>query len=328
MRRRVLLSAMAGRALAGCLGSTEPTDDERSNDGASTEDDRPDGDDSPDPFGLPADETEFEGIVNGDVDRVVTTAAFDPDEAPIYLHRSPAESDLPADVTFALENGSGEGFQFGPYHTVVWKIVDGEWYHVAPQVWEDLAAVIDPGDVYDWSFALTEEDPVAAGISGRSRVDGLGGGEYVFTIDGWLPTTAGSRRFGFAAFFDLHGDPVALTPTPDAYATRDGETVYVTTDRLKEGERTRAEFVVERLSPEEARSVDDEPFIAEQLLRPRRYATGNLLRNGLAHSEDGVEVVRQRGWSDASPPFGLVEHVYPEYEGDTYRVSVEEFEDG
>jgi hypothetical protein len=107
-----------------------------------------------------------------------------------------------------------------------------------------------------------------------------------------------------------------------------GKTVYVTTDRLKQGERTRAEFVVERLSPEEAGSVDAEPFIAEQLLRPRRYATGNLLRNGLAHFGDGVEVVRQCGWSDASPPFGLVEPLHPEYEGETYRVSVEEFEDG
>jgi hypothetical protein len=124
MRRRVLLSAMAGGALAGCLGDAEPTDDERLNDDASTENDHPNGDDSPDPFGLPADETEFEGIVNGDVDRVVTTEAFDPDEVPIYFHRSPPEADLPADVAFTLENGSGEGFRFGPHHTVVWKIVE------------------------------------------------------------------------------------------------------------------------------------------------------------------------------------------------------------
>lgn len=322
MKRRTLLAAVAAGS-AGCLGDSGAPE----GDGSGSEPDESD-DDPPEPFGLPADETGFEGIVNGEVERVVTTEAFDPGEVPMYLHRTPSEGDLPVETAFELTNDTNEEFSFGPYHTVIWKIVDGEWYHVTPLGWEDLADTIEPGDAYDWSFTFTGEDPVDVENDGRSRVDGLGGGEYAFTIDGRLPTTAGSKRFGFAAFVELRGDPVSLEPTLDAEATREGETVYVTTDRLEEGERTRAEFVVERLAPPEAESVDAEPFIAEQLLRPRRYATGNLLRNGLAHFEDGVEVVRQRGWSDASPPFGLVESVHLEYENEVYWVRVEEMDEG
>lgn len=317
MNRRTLLSAMASAGIVGCLAIADSTDI-----------DDPNADNGPpEPFGLPAGETGFQGIVNGDVDRVVTTAAFDPDGAPIYPHRSPVESDLPAEIEFELENATDEEFSFGPYHTVIWKVVDDEWYHVAPVAWEDLAATIAPGDSYDWSFTFTGEDPIGVENGGRSRVGGLGGGEYAFTIDGRLPTATGPKRFGFAAFFELRGEPVELTPTPDAEATREGEIVRVTTGRLEEGDRTRAEFLVERLLPEDAESIDAEPLIAEQLLRPRGYATGNLLRNVLAHFEDGVEVVSQRGWSDASPPFGLLETRHLEYEGETYRVSAEGLED-
>lgn len=86
-----------------------------------------------------------------------------------------------------------------------------------------------------------------------------------------------------AALFDLAGDRVEVKPTAGVSATREGDTVVVTSPRY-EREETPTTLVVERAGSGGRR------VIAEQVMR-RRYRG---LLNTLAFFEDGVERVELR----------------------------------
>jgi hypothetical protein len=329
MRRRALLGTLASIAVAGCTGRTvpndSPTDDPTSSTPAPSTD-QPTTNSKSDPaypstLGVPAEQADCPPF-DDDTERVVCY----PEHADASLSLAPSSDavDLPADVTFTLANNTDTAFGTNFYGWSLWKREDSQWFHIAPHVTPDPLHVVLSGESHEWHVTMTNAENADAGASGQQDITlaGLGGGEYAFATDGWFEGDDHEDKIGLGARFDLRGDPVELTPTEDASTTRDGDTVVVTTD----AESTeRAAFVVEREGV-----PPDQPLrhrITEQLLRPGLPADDpNVFRNTIPFFEDGVSTVRLETQTGTSPPFGVNDPYYLEYEDEQYRVSAESLE--
>lgn len=303
MKRRALLGTLASLAVAGCTG--RPPSDALALGMPSGQADCP-------PFG-------------DDTERVVCYPEHA--DAPLSLAPSTDAADLPnADLTFTLANDTDTTFMTNFYSWALWKRENGQWFHVAPQVTPDPLHTLPSGESHAWRGTMTSTGHADGGPSDDQDVSvaGLGGGEYAFTTDGWFEDSDYEHKVGLGAHFELHGEPVSLTPTDDASSTRDGDTVVVTTD-AESTEHTRRAFVVERETAPSNRPVRRR--ITEQLLRPAlSHTDASLFRNTIPFFEDGVTTVRLETQNGTTPAFGVDEPYYLEYEGETYRVSAEELE--
>jgi hypothetical protein len=348
VNRRALLASLGSLAFAGCTTgdgagtattTAAPTTERRTTDSPTatdaetpTEPQTTAEPSTPDVGGPPS---EAAGPPwDDDVRRVV--AWPEADEAPIRLEPPTQHGSLPETrFEFSLTNDTGVRFAFNPYGWSVWKRVDGEWYRLAPAYWPEPLQYLPPGESHTWTVTVDNgrlDGSPLPNVQGTSSLTfaGFGGGTYAFVTDGWFATEDYESGVGFAARFELDGDPVELTPTNEVTATtREGDTVVVETDVDAGGDGRMAAFVVTRVGDaadatengdEESGDDDDavRRLVVEQALRDRR------LRNTLPLFEDGVETVRLVEPNATTPPFGVGDARRIEYDGVRYRLTAEE----
>ncbi|WP_227354447.1 hypothetical protein [Haladaptatus salinisoli] len=239
--------------------------------------------------------------------RVVCYQNADSD-ATLLAEPSTERATLPkATLSFTLTNETGATFTTNYYDWSVWKLVDEEWFRIAPRIVPEPATMLDTGNSHAWNVTVDNTDlgralPRAEGTESVALA-GLGGGTYAFGISGWLEGQSYEDGVGVAARFELAGDPLRLAPTDDLTVVgRDGDEKRVRSSSAD------AVYVATRVE-----GVESPPIrkIPEQVVRV------TPLRNLLASFEDGVRRVRLDGRESAS--LGLERRVI-EYEGATYRI--------
>jgi len=202
---------------------------------------------------------------------------------PAFVRPTTERSDLDAKIGFEMVNNSHERLQCG--HWDLYKLVDGEWVHIAPTGHTADCRILMPGGREQLGLRAFNGQAVGCG-TGDCHCDGLtqgylGGGEYA-VVAGYGHATSES-----GALVELVGDRVAVTPTDGVSTARDGDTVTVTTGRHGDGEQppdaafslTRADSAGERV-------------IAEQVMTTGRFVTyEGGLRNALPFLTDGVRRV-------------------------------------
>lgn len=208
-----------------------------------------------------------------DADR--TTSAF--------VRPSKERVELDGRVGFEVVNHSHETLQCG--HWSLYKLVDGQWFHVAPRGHTSDCRTLVPGEKKQWSLRAFNGEAVPCdhgsfGGSGLTR-GYLGGGEYAVVAGYGHPTDASG------AVVELVGDSVTLAPTDDASVERDGDTVTVTTGRYGDDEHPPdATFALTRAE------TADQRVIAEQVMATGRIGGGYTgLRNLLAVASSDVDRV-------------------------------------
>lgn len=190
----------------------------------------------------------------------------------VYLEPSTERGRLPERIDFTLYNYAREPITGNPYDWTLYKLVGGEWFHLAPWAIPLPMGSVPSGGTEEWTLYAFGGEGVRV-ESGQS-VGFLGGGRYAFEVG-----MSGGDHSN-AALFELVGLPVSVEPMAETTASRSGATVTVDVpDPDYEQEPgtltlTRAESADERL-------------VAEQVMRRRFRA----LRNGLPFFEPGVETV-------------------------------------
>jgi hypothetical protein len=295
VHRRALLVALGSSALAGCVARPPGDDPEPTEPASSTSTGVPGVGIDAAPGDCPA----SHGTV------VCTPTAHD--DAPVVLSPSPASPALPGAITFELTNGTSRPFVSNFYGWTLHKRVDGEWFRIAPVRWKQPVHRLPAGETHRWETTLRglpdHPVPVADGDE-RVTLEGVGGGRYVFAIDGHFDGQDG--RYSFAAPFDVEGPPLELRPTDRVRdVVVEGESV---TGRLDTRGDREAVYTLRR--------VEDDPsarrLVAERLVRgdhaylPRRDAVALSLEHDAAR-------VELRGPSGSHPPFGVDE------EGERFR---------
>lgn len=191
---------------------------------------------------------------------------------PSHVRPSAERASLPAKLDFTFVNHARESTSCG--HWDLYKLHGGEWYFLGPYAQTADCRVVAPGGSKTWTLAA--DDGEAIPCDGAATYGHLGGGRYA-AVAGYGHATSRS-----GALVELVGEPATITPTDDASAERDGDTVTVTTPRWDDGDRSpSATLTVTRAGSA------DETLIPEQVMRDRFRG----LRNALAFFEDGVGTV-------------------------------------
>lgn len=192
-------------------------------------------------------------------------------ETPVYLQPSTERVEAPGRVSFTLHNYLTEPLTGNHYDWSLSKLVDGEWYHVAPWMIPVPLTPLPPGDTHTWTLhAFHGRD-----VDCRHAIPlgFLGGGRYAFQVN--MHPEEGATR---AALFDLDAPPVTVTPTDGVSASREDGVVTAHGPGMEGDTDGDATLVVERAD------AADRRLVPEQVMR-RRYRG---LRNTLPFFEPGV----------------------------------------
>ncbi|EMA00825.1 hypothetical protein SAMN05443574_101246 [Haloarcula vallismortis] len=202
---------------------------------------------------------------------------------PAFVRPASERAELDTQIGFVMVNNSHERLQCG--HWNLYKLVDGEWFHIAPMGHTADCRLLSPGGREQWGLRAFNGQAVSCG-TGDCRCDGLtqgylGGGEYAI-VAGYGHATNES-----GALIELVGDRVAVTPTDDVSTARDGDTVTVTTGRHGD-DKSPADATFSLSRTDSA----DEQIIVEQVMTRDRFAPSDGgLRNALPFLTDGVNRV-------------------------------------
>ncbi len=290
MHRRALLASFAAgvAGLAGCTsGDTDQpaTGSSPTNSPTATRSPTPTPWDSPGPTA----ESRFEGRSVPPIDdRRSIQWYHEADESTVAFVRPSTERlELDGTVEFEVINHSTTRLQCG--HWNLYKLVDGQWFHVGPFVHTSDCRRLEPGDTKQWTLqAFNGATPSAGGGPGTHH-DGLsqgylGGGTYA-TVAGY-----GHPEDESGALVDLVGDAVELEPVPNLPVERSGGTVTVTLPEYRGDEPPEdASFSLTKTG--EA----DERLVAEQLMSAGQYRPGfRAIRAGLALWDEDTERVEVR----------------------------------
>lgn len=255
----------------------------------------------------PADGSRFAGESPPPVSGDTEVAWFHDADAstPTYVRPSVERTDLPAEVTFTFVNHAREALGCG--HWSLYKRHDGAWFHLGPYVQTLECRMVVPGGAKTWRLHAYPGEGIDC--QGTAVYGHLGGGRYA-AVAGY-----GHDAPSSGAMVQLTGDPVALTPTDDVSATREGDRVTVDSPRPTRDGRDPANLTVTRAD------AADRVVIAEQVMQPRYRG----LRNTLAFFEAGVDEVvlhtddtvaeRAAGYDEASSEF--------RFRGDPYEARVD-----
>jgi len=199
-----------------------------------------------------------------------------------FVRTSAEQVELDGLIEFEMVNHSHELLLCG--HWNLYKLVDGEWFHVAPTIHTSDCRGLAPGASKTWSLRAFNGEAVGCGDCGCNSglTQGyLGGGEYAVVAGYGHPADESG------ALVELVGDPATLALTDDATADREGDTVTVTTDRDGDDEHPPdATFALTRANTAAQRVV------AEQVMASDGFAaSGRGLRNLLAAVESDVAQV-------------------------------------
>lgn len=201
-----------------------------------------------------------------------------------YLHPDRETATLPAKIDLTLVNHTHDDLGGNPHEWALHKLVDGEWFRIAPRAIPIPYTSLEPGGTRSWTLRAFDEHsyrPDSRGIAGGSGVPYLGPGRYAYSVG-----ISGDDRT-HAALLEFDGDPVTVTPDEGLDVDREEETVRVEDpefDDLKE--RDRAVYTLRRLE-EDPGTIDDR-IIPEQVMRPSRRP----LRNTIGFLDPDVETVR------------------------------------
>jgi hypothetical protein len=231
--------------------------------------------------------------------------------------------DQPTD--FTLRNRSGQVFETNFYSWNLYKRVDNNWYYIMPQTMPMPLATVAPGETHTWTLTITggrvSDGGIIIAVQGTKSLetDGLGGGHYAFTIDGWFESESYEESIVLGAGFELDADPLQLTPTTTIGEIEwDGETLVArpTHGEERDDADRHDRYVLERI---ETSDPDAQQVIIEQVIRHDR------LRNAIALSRDhDAARVRLEGFSSSIPPFMLDGDRIYEFRGDYYRATITE----
>lgn len=234
---------------------------------------------------------------------------------PSYLRPETERADLPESVAFTFVNHTDEALECGGWN--LYKLHDGEWFHVAPRLHYAVCRRLPPGGTESMTLRAFEGEAVECegrgDIGYLGGVGHLGGGRYAVSVG------FGHRTGLSAALVDLDGPPLEVTPTDDVTTARDGETVTVTSSRWGDGtEPPNAMLVVEDTGGDAVGAATE--FIPEQVMRPHNRA----LRNTLAFFGEGVgRVVLRTDERTAERVLGDGEPMHFGYQGSVYDATIE-----
>lgn len=232
-------------------------------------------------------------------------------ETNLLITPSKEQAELPEDiVSFALSNETGGTFTTNYYHWMVWKLVNNEWFYIAPQAVPEPAMMLKSGGSHTWNLTIENsnlEDAInSTGGTEEVTLSGLGNGTYAFGISGWFEGQNYDESVGVATRFELVGDSLSLTPTDDLEeVSRDGDGKYV-----RAGETTTT-YLATRIENSDEETIRKIP---EQVIRI------TPIRNLLASFEEGISRVRLDGRDTYLGE--MPQHI--EYEGVTYRIETVE----
>lgn len=199
-----------------------------------------------------------------------------------YLKPTTERADLPANVAFTLINHARQPLTGNPYYWKLLKLVNGEWFHIAPGGWPVPLAAVAPGAMKTWTLQAFHDraDEHMSSPGDGLAVGTLGGGTYAFEVG----MNRGKRTQ--AALIALVGKPVHVVPTEGVTTERHGETIVVTAPRHDDAPHSRAAtLTVKRIVRK--RPVELDTLIAEQVMQPRNRG----LRNTLAFFENDIDRV-------------------------------------
>lgn len=236
---------------------------------------------------------------------------------PTYLHPSAERVETPGRLRFTYVNHGEEVAGGNPYDWSLHKLVDGEWFHVAPRGIPQPLMYVSPGNTETWDRTFYGGDGLDTGGTERTGMVQFGGGDGVAHLGGGTY----AARVGIsvddrdpAALFELVGDATVVTPTADAEtARRDGELV-VTDGTRADADRPR-DLVAERVDAGE--SAVDRRLIAEQVMQP--WHAG--FRNTLAFRDEADRVRLRTDRHVATNAVGYDrETVTVAFDGAAYRI--------
>ena len=193
---------------------------------------------------------------------------------PTFVRPSVERTTLPARIEFVFVNRSREATSCG--HWNLYKLEDGQWFHLGPYVQTADCRVVSPGGAKTWAMraATGQMAPCEA-----TSYEFLGGGRYA-AVAGYGHATPRS-----GALVEFDAPAVDLVPTADVSTERDDERVTATSKHWRaapdEDHRARVHLVLERAENAER------TIIAEQVMR-RRFRG---LRNTLAFAAPDVDRV-------------------------------------
>lgn len=230
-------------------------------------------------------------------------------------------------IEFELVNHSAQELSCG--HWNLHKLVDGEWYHIGPNIHTSDCRLLAPGEHQEWSLRAFNGEPVPCGEHGGAGCrDGLtrgylGGGTYAVVAGYGHPADQS------ATLVQLVGNPVALAPAPEATVERRGATVSVRFPAYGDGEHPPdASFTLSRTDDAEERLIAEQIMDADGVAAP-----GRGLRTALATLDadaDRVEVLADEHTADAATGHDSTKRRF-RFRGQAYqvtRVAPEEEADG
>lgn len=163
-------------------------------------------------------------------------------------------------------------------HWNFYKLVDDQWFHIAPYAHTADCRSLLPGHTKSWTLNAYHGEALPRIGYGRNGANYgfLGGGRYAVVVG------YGAETDQSAALVELVGDAVSIVPTEGVTSSRSGSTVTVTSPRYEDD----ADPPSATLTLTRAEDADHEQ-IPEQVMR-RRYRG---LRNTFAFMTDDVETV-------------------------------------
>ena len=219
-----------------------------------------------------------------------------------YLHPSAEALSTPAKLQARFVNHDSAVASGNPFGWSVWKLVEEEWYRIAPASAPTPLTYVQPGTTYDWTFRLFGGAGFDDGSAGLETSDdltrdlgNLGSGTYAVAANMALDDEPPA-----AALFELEAPDQEVTPTSESRIVDEGDG-YVRVrdegwDRVSDDHRTAVGAIEADEDPAEA----DHRYIVEQVLRPRNHG----LRNAIAYLEDAPETRLETDTSTARRMLG------------------------
>lgn len=180
-----------------------------------------------------------------------------------YVQPATETVELPGTIKFELRNRSAEPMLGNPRYWRVHKLVEGEWFPIAPWQWPQPATVLGPGERDQSTLALFHGEPID--IEART-VGYIGGGTYAYEL---RFSTEEPRTH--AAMFEVEAPDVTLDIEERATVTEDGLTTVVTMPNHADASRPATAVV----TPTD--ETPDKRLLPEQLPRRRFRVLWNSL---------------------------------------------------
>ncbi|GAB3412528.1 hypothetical protein GCM10027435_05330 [Haloparvum alkalitolerans] len=242
---------------------------------------------------------------------------------PTYLYPSAERVETPGRIRFTYVNHGEEIAGGNPYDWSLHKLVDGEWFHIAPRGINQPMGFVQPGDTETWDRTFYGGDGLDTGeterrealvFGGTDGVSHLGGGTYAarvgISVDDRDP----------AALFELVGDETVVTPTTDAETERPGGELVVTDQTRADAERPR-DLVAERVAADATEAGFDRRLIPEQVMQPWYAGFRNTLafRSELREALDRIRLRTSRSVATNAVGYDR-EAVTVAFDGAAYRI--------